>query len=393
MASLGLKKWKSVLYSAIVLAVAIIFGAVAAECYLQFTSPVRSAIPFYNNLYPYTMFRPIEGDAYISADKLAMSHFQTQVFHYTDENGFRVPSKGYSIPIAKAPGALRIAVLGGSTIQLGSTYETTLPGALLRALESKHPGRKIEVINAGIVSCVSRQSVAHFLFSVAKYRPDIVVLYDGVNDLGMPMTYESRANFPYNFQTMEAAWNEYRENRQDPLWRLALNRSKVFRALSGWASESSEAVVRGLAGPNALSARQVIEDHAYVESFVQAYLENWEIMIELSKAYGFRPLFVLQPTGGFDLAYSLPRLQKENGLSESTAKEWIQAFRVLYGEAERQMAVLRTTHPDLKFLNWSESLSPSDPYFWDLVHVYDETNDILAERMAKEMEPLLDERH
>lgn len=381
------RAWRGFLGVTVLTLLGLVGGLIGAELYLQSTAPDRTAIPFYNKLYPYTVFRPIENDAYISADKLAMSHFQSQVFHYTDANGFRVPSQGYQIPLEKRPAELRVAVLGGSAIQLGSTYETTLPGALKRVLEAKYPGRPIEVINAGIVSCVSRQSIAHFLFSVAKYRPDFVVLYDGVNDLGMPMTYESRPNFPYNFQALESAWTEYRDERQAPLWKLALARSQVWKTLSQPGQPAKQTTPAAI-GPNARTAREILQDRAYVEGFVRAYLENWEILIELSRSYGFRPLFILQPTGGFDRDYALPLMQRDFGLTGASADEWIQAFRVLYDETERQMQNLRQRHPTVKFLNWSESLHPAKEAFWDLVHVYDETNHTLAQRLSAELEPI-----
>src|SRR5208282_2224023 len=100
-----------------------------------------------------------------------------------------------------------------------------------RILLDRYPGRDIEVINAGIQSCVSRQSLAQLLFTVVAYPSDIVILYDGGNDLGLPLTYESRAIFPYNFQTMQEAWDLYREERQQPLWRLGLERSNLYRLL------------------------------------------------------------------------------------------------------------------------------------------------------------------
>ena len=59
-----------------------------------------------------------------------MSHFKSKVAVYTNEDGFRVPSIGYQLPKEKPAGQLRIAFLGGSLVQLASTYETTLPGSL-----------------------------------------------------------------------------------------------------------------------------------------------------------------------------------------------------------------------------------------------------------------------
>ena len=81
-------------------------------------------------------------------------------------------------------------------------------------------------------------------------------------------------------------------------------------------------------------------------------------------------------------------MEKDFGVTGRAADEWIRAFRVLYDETERQMAELRQRHPQVKFLNWSEQLTPAKPYFWDLVHVFDETNKLLAERLLAEMEPL-----
>src|SRR5262249_55567373 len=146
-----------------------------------------------------------------------------------NEDGFRVPSAAYQLPREKPPGQLRIAFLGASLVQLASTFDDTLPGALKLLLRRHYPGREIEVINAGVQSSVSRQSVVQLVTTVVDYHPDIVILYDGTNDIGLPLTYESRPNFPYNFQSMEEAWDMSRKEHRDPLWRIAAERSTVFR--------------------------------------------------------------------------------------------------------------------------------------------------------------------
>ncbi len=202
-----------------------------AEAYLSHQASSRLTLPFYNELYPYVMFRPHANYPYETPDTHAMSHNTTRILHYTNADGFRVPSPDYEIPKAKPDGQLRIAFLGSSAVQLGSTYDTTLPGSLRALLRERYPGRDIEVINAGIQSCVSRQSILHLVFSVVPYQPDIVILYDGVNDIGLPLTYESRANFPYNFQTMVEAWDAYRQEYEQPLWDLLLNRSRLYATL------------------------------------------------------------------------------------------------------------------------------------------------------------------
>ena len=96
------------------------------------------------------------------------------------------------------------------------------------------------------------------------YHPDIVILYDGGNDLGLPLTYESRANFPYNFQTMQEAWDLYRAERQQPLWRLALERSNLYRLVRARLHPDERNMTptadAPFAGSNALPASRIIAD-------------------------------------------------------------------------------------------------------------------------------------
>ena len=86
--------------------------------------PPRLNLPFYNVLYPYDMFRPLESATYETQETFAMSHFKNllRVFVYTNEDGFRIPSPHYNLPKEKSPPAelSRIAFLGGS---LGGTRQ------------------------------------------------------------------------------------------------------------------------------------------------------------------------------------------------------------------------------------------------------------------------------
>src|SRR5207244_11848922 len=140
---------------------------------------VQGTLPYYNPFYPFVMVRRLENASYVSQETFAMSHFKQRAWHYTNGDGLRVPAAGYDLPPIKPVGQIRIAVLGGSAVQLASTFELTLPGSLRALLRKPYPGRDIEVINAGIVSCISRPSIAHLIFTVIDYHPDIVTHYEG----------------------------------------------------------------------------------------------------------------------------------------------------------------------------------------------------------------------
>ncbi len=370
---------------------------VGAEIYLSHTMAPRFPLPFYNRLYPYVMFRPMESYTYETPDTYAMSHFKSRAFVYTNEDGFRIPAPGYKLPKTKPPRQLRIAVLGGSTTQLASTFDTTLPGALKLLLQRRYPGRDIEVINAGIQSCVSRQSLVQLVTTVVDYHPDMVILYDGMNDLGLPLTYESRPNFPYNSQTMEEAWDEYRQERRASLFRIAWARSYLARALRERFSPSRRGLVPTAddpyAGTNAVPASRIISDPSLVQTHIAAYLSNWRKVVELSRAYHYRPACILTLVPGLEARYAAPFMMKSFHLSRETALEWIHAFQVLYSEAGRQIDELRSALPEAVFLNMNTTndFQPAEKYFWDLAHVYDEVNMTIAERIYPAIRPAVED--
>lgn len=87
--------------------------------------------------------------------------------------------------LARTPGSLRIMVVGSST-----TFDVSVSpdarawpnrlGALLRA---RMPGRAVEVLNAGVPGYTVMDDIVRFEQELAAYRPDVVVLYEGHNDL------------------------------------------------------------------------------------------------------------------------------------------------------------------------------------------------------------------
>jgi lysophospholipase L1-like esterase len=373
----------------IVCIVAALVGLAAGEVWLRLRTPGRVAIPFYNRLTPYVMFHPRENVSYVTPTTYDMSHHQRGVAHYTNEDGFRVPAPGYRIARTHPPGQLRIAVLGGSAVQMGSTWEDTLPGSLRAVLRKAEPGRDIEVINGGIVSAISRQSVAELVFTVSPYQPDVVIVYDGYNDLFLPITYESRPNYPYNFQTMEDAWNAWRDERQDSLWRLMLSRSYVFNLLSraAPANTAAQAAEGFYMGANALRPQQAIDNPALVKEHVARYLDNWRTVIALAAAYHYRPVCVLQPTAGLDRAWASAYIAHGFAMRKDDADRWVAAFALFYQEADRQVRALQAQYPGVHIVSMAGQHLPARSSFWDLVHVYDEVNTDIATRIYQEIRP------
>lgn len=95
--------------------------------------------------------------------------------------GFR----GEDIEIPKPRGRWRIAILGGSTTygEFIPRDEETLPGRLDAMLKDRIPAADIEVINAGAPGYNSWESLINLQFRVLDLEPDVVILFDGVNDV------------------------------------------------------------------------------------------------------------------------------------------------------------------------------------------------------------------
>ena len=118
-------------------------------------------------------------------------------------------------------------------------------------------------------------------------------------------------------------------------------------------------------------------DEERVKDLVSAYLSNWVKLIEISRAYQFKPVCVLQASGGLDRDYA----------TKTLPASWVDAFTALYDEATRQIESLQSNYPDAVFLNLSTYLQPAADHFWDGVHVYDESNDLLADRIYRDIRP------
>jgi hypothetical protein len=106
----------------------------------------------------------------------------------TDDNGFIIDLDDPPITLQKSRDTYRIIVLGGSTV-MGEGAPRPLQnivGMLRKAAQERGlmgpKGQRIEFINAGVIHYDSAQEYLYFVSDLLRFKPDLVVVYDGWND-------------------------------------------------------------------------------------------------------------------------------------------------------------------------------------------------------------------
>lgn len=136
---------------------------------------------------------------------IAMRPNYTQIHpNYAGNNGgkweFRTNSLGFrsqEFSVRKPAGTYRIVVLGGSAVIWGSDTAHTFSSQLMELLNRAAGGRpRYEVINAGVPSYTSTQELFLVATQVIYWNPDMVITYDGYND----MTFGVRPSWQPNWQ-------------------------------------------------------------------------------------------------------------------------------------------------------------------------------------------------
>jgi lysophospholipase L1-like esterase len=100
---------------------------------------------------------------------------------HIDREGFRGPD----VALRAAPGAARIMAVGSSTtFDPGVSGDAAAwPARLQFWLARMAPACRVEVINAGVPGYVVITDLVRLVTDLRRYRPDVIVLYEGHNDL------------------------------------------------------------------------------------------------------------------------------------------------------------------------------------------------------------------
>jgi lysophospholipase L1-like esterase len=290
----------------------------------------------------------------------------------TGSENVAINSKGFVGPEfdkVKPVDTIRIIVLGDSCTFAGGWYDTTYSGVLAKLLKDRHPTKQIEVINAGISGFNSEFALARLREELLEYRPDLVTLYIGWNDLMKVNPANPVAVKQYGY---------------GGLWRT-LNDSYLVKAYS----KVLFYYVRPLlmkpkldGDPEGLSA---------FDKFTPVvYQANVDAIAATLRSHGIQAVFMTRPTA-VRLGMSQNDIEQEHIFFPYFAGAYsLERFLSLHRSYNRAMLeVVDRQQVPLVDLDGLFNARNKPPLFQDTMHLSDEGNRVVAEALVGPIEQIL----
>ena len=297
------------------------------------------------------------------------SFFRTQ--YKVERLGFRGKAPPLPGKDVADPGTLDVFCIGDSvTFGHGSSSdETTYPAYLEAWLKNR--GRACRVYNAGTPSYISSQVFLKLHHLVANYRPDVVIIHAGWNDI----TAAADADYPLTWMGAADQFGPPRMPYSSPL-KTALACSALFQIIQ---SEIAKFPIR-IDQETFLQRRLEAMDQPVARTPVRdaprdMFRRNIEGMIDLVVGMGAQPILIPLTTY-FDPRSELTQEEKRRFRSALLADLDILSWKEHIHEYNQ---VLRNVARDkgVPVVETAEAMKPS-VYYLDLRHLTDEGNAVFA---------------
>jgi len=396
--------WKKKIVLVVITSVAtFVIAMLAAEVYLRHTqtSPAPSLypddVPYALELYTHDgrKVSPLIGSL-----KLSLAPFTVyQNLPSQQTAAFTINSRGLRAAegVEHDP-APKVILLGGSSaFGFGvRTDQETISYLLEQSIKSHR------VINAGVTGFLSGQELTYLVTDLIDYRPDLVVVYDGWNDLFEFLNYSKRKTdslgFNRNFFALEDQLvlnYQTQENSSRGMWRLMGTASRKSLVLSRFvqalrARQNRAASIQPLAGPSGIGGS------ASIDAVVASYVSNIRKMSLFSHACDAEFIVVFQP----ELGQRLSRTPDEERLlklatEDISTKGYQDAFPPLYREFLGKAKQL-LTRDGVEWIDVNESdafQQNSDSLFVDLVHTNRRGNETVVKIISPRLKQLAESRY
>lgn len=262
-----------------------------------------------------------------------------------------------------APGAYTVYMFGGSTLWgYGAPDWATIPSYL--AEEYARHGRAACVENFGEFGWVGTQGVLELVLELkAGRRPDLVIAYDGCNDVLTPLQ-SGRVDVHGDFREIKA-WHDWHRH-------LALGSF-------GWLGATNVAALAGRVamrlGRGGSGWRTDAEPASLARRIVQDYVGSVDVVEALAGRHGFKAAFFWQPVA---LVEQKPLTPEERSRIESARDERHRPLPALYEQTYELVRAIR--RPNVHYVADVFNGERGDVYL-DICHLAPPGNRLVARRM------------
>jgi hypothetical protein len=277
-----------------------------------------------------------------------------------NEQGYR----GNEALIPKSADEFRIFLLGGSTVFKGDP-----PISDLLEEEFKSTGySNVKVYNFGVISSVSGMELAQIVFEISELQPDLIVMYNGGNDITHPLRWDPRPGYPFNFIVYEN--NPILENdiRSYPSLTLLAYGSNILRILL------RSYFIEAFIPLEEVRFEAKWNSEGWKSEIVRTYVKNLTKADKISGTFGAQFITFFQP-----LVYFKPQLLERE-------KKFVGDKDFALDMRERIIAKIEEVKKNstLKFIDLSCIYEATSEWvFTDFIHTRQASKTIVAQEMCK----------
>ncbi len=287
----------------------------------------------------------------------------------SNQNGFRGPD----FKLKKPKETFRVLTIGGSAVGGGLSEE------LRKNFQADCPEQKCELIDGGVAGSVS----VHELYNLTRwmaYRPDLIIVYDGWNDVY------------YSHYTSDRYQEQYQmTSRLIRKWHKpshALIRSSYFiEGAIGARSKLRKFFEKPLYAAEPLDETLKISwmggmtvtnlnGNTPQDHFSKIYQQNLTAMADTAEKANVPIVFILQPsltTVGLKQGFNETGKQIINQLKPKAQDDWMKASDFFFPLAQKAQRQARQYHGK-PFYDFNTDPGIRQEYFHDLVHLTQEGN-------------------
>lgn len=297
------------------------------------------------------IFRYIKWDAY--------NYWKVEPFNkkYININTDKT-RKSWSLT-KKTKNKINIYFYGGSTTWgWGVRDNYTIPSLVGKHLYQDF-GINSNIINYGMLGYVHSQEIVELYKTLRSHKvPDVVVFYDGLNDVFS--TYQN--GYPGLSQNESNRQEAFNQSDSEKLLNLVLKHSSTFEIIRDIFSKKYTEMKKNQNFPDYIA-----------RSTLETYKQNLKFVQSLSAGYGFKPFFYWQP-----VIFNKPRLTP----FEYKMKHFHDYASIYFLEANKLANQIKLPN----FYDISNTFENiSQPVYIDTWHLSEEGNNMIAARIAKDI--------